>query len=104
MRWPRLPRRINAPRGPVTVKVWPKNPPPPEEGKILMGEWHEATRTIYLRRGLKPDIAWDVLMHEMTHCWLHDSNIHISDEKAEDVCDAVAAGVMRYLHHDRMKA
>lgn len=90
MKWPKLPKTIHAPAGPVTVVLQDvvKN----EKGEELWGVWEGEDRTIRIDESASLRYQWHTFFHELMHVALCDSGIAhlLPDESQEALCDAVA--------------
>lgn len=100
--WPPLPPSVMGPAGPVEVEV------SAEIGHNgHMGVFRTAERKISIATGLKPEVAYYTLFHEVVELSLADSglqNIICSKKQRglkEAVCDAVALGMLAQFKHDR---
>lgn len=95
-RYPRLPKRIEAPGGAVLVVLRPKGAVRTEDAEAW-GTWEPHTRTIELDRSPPLAHQWRVLFHELAHVALDDAGLSngMPDELVEAVCDAVATQRMR---------
>lgn len=94
--YPRIPDRIEAPGGAVTVTFKPA-------GKVrdahheAWGTWEAHTRSVEIDKSAPPAHQWRTLFHELTHVALDDAGLSngMPDELVEAVCDAVATQRMR---------
>lgn len=95
-RFPRIPKRLNAPGGVVLVVLKPA-------GRVRTGEsecwgtWEPHTRTVEIDKSAPIAHQWRTLFHELAHVALDDAGLSngMPDELVEAVCDAMATHRMR---------
>lgn len=94
--WPRLPKWLEAPGGPVTVTLRPKGAVSAGHDEAW-GTWEPHTRRIEIDRSAPLAHQWRVLFHELAHVALDDAGLSngMPEELVEAVCDAVATARMR---------
>lgn len=93
-RFPPLPKTVNAPGGPITVKRAKKIV---SGGVECWGLWEDHTRTITIDTTAPASHQWKVLYHEIAHAWLNDSGLEngLSHELVEALCDCIGAARYR---------
>lgn len=94
-RYPPLPRRLEQPGGPVTIKLGSRLTD--DGGHAASGHYANRERVITIDRTEPRSFQWLVLFHELTHVALLDSGLAqtLSDEVQEVLCDAIATARMR---------
>lgn len=92
IKYPAIPKTIEAPGGPVTVTIGTVS-----TGEKDMGCWDPDARAISIRTGIAPRMQWSTFYHEATHVALADSGLGhlLSDKQQEAICDAVATARLR---------
>lgn len=82
----------------VNNQTWKIKEVPYESGKLVVngtfrqGTTHFHTQTIYLSNDLLEDRKREVLLHELTHCFLYATQAYVDKENftEEEVCEFVA--------------
>lgn len=92
--YPRLPAKVSAPGGDVTVHLLKH---PTVNGIEVWGSWETAKRRIEINSTNARDIQWHTLYHELMHVALTDSGAKqmFKNKEQELLCDAVATARMR---------
>jgi hypothetical protein len=95
VKYPALPKRLDAPGGAVTIVRVVGDLT--AQGVACWGTWEPHTRTIEVSKGAPMAHQWKVLFHELAHVALDDSGLSngLTDEMQEALCDAVATARMR---------
>lgn len=95
VRYPALPKEVEAPGGPVRVIL--SKSPIRHEHADCWGLYDSELRTITLDANAVPRQRWKTLFHELTHVAMLDSGLDngISDSLHEAICDAIATARMR---------
>lgn len=94
VRFPALPKTIEAAGGPVTVELRENIV---NDGQECWGLYDPAHRRIYIDKGIPPRHRWKVLYHEQVHVALLDAGLDngIDDRLHEAICDAIATARVR---------
>jgi hypothetical protein len=87
-RLPPLPKSWWSPYGVVPVHVVPDLKS--EDGEACFGLWNPLTREISICAGMKREVAWLTLWHEVTHMDLQEIGVRITEDQIEAVCNAIA--------------
>lgn len=95
MRYPPLPRVVDAPGGKVTILQ--KVDVRAGENEPAYGSWAENTRTVEVDSRETLVHRWRTLFHELTHVALTDAGVDelFTTEAVEAICDAVATARLR---------
>src|SRR5690242_1553500 len=87
---PPLPATAYHPHGPIPVLLVEDLRAPDDPNERLYGYWNAFQRTITIRSDLHPVMAWGTFYHELTHAYLSDIGVKLSEEHEEAVCEAIA--------------
>jgi hypothetical protein len=92
---PPIPKRVEAPGGPVIVSQVRKVPN--LDGAECWGLYDSSTRRIRILRSLPLRFRWKILYHELVHVALIDAGLDngIEDRLHEAICDAIATARSR---------
>lgn len=92
--FPKFPRRIQAPGGPVSVRCVKA---PSVNGDTVWGSWEPETRRIEINATISARQQWHTYFHELAHVCFTDSGAHkmLGDKEEELLCEAVATARMR---------
>lgn len=94
-RFPPLPRVVDAPGGPVTVRFGLALKD--DEGKAALGHYEDRPRLITIDASEPRRHQWLILFHELAHVAIRDSGVGhaLTDTVEEILCDAIATARMR---------
>jgi len=95
VKYPPIPRTIEAPGGPLAIVLRPALKH--ADGTECWGLWDPSTRTIELLISAPKRHQWRTLFHELTHAALDDSGLSqgMTDAMQESLCEALATARMR---------
>jgi hypothetical protein len=97
--WPRLPPTIYGLAGPIRI-----HRPVMLPGDDL-GLWEAEHRRIRVKATVSREVAWAVLLHELTHTALYDSGLTVGTEDDEErLCDTMASAMMHVIRWHLEKA
>lgn len=65
----------------------------------FLGMWLSHEDRILIKSTLRRDVAWRMLLHELTHAAIDHAGITLSATKEELICDTVASGMMHVVRH-----